>query len=542
MSRRAVALFGFTMTALFLCILSVYRVSVGNGLAQAAARQQRYTLPVASVRGTIYDCNGVPLTGGGQKETVAAVAPGIEAAAALDRVLPAGKMKTVLPLLEAGKPFALQLPQAVSAEGIRVFTVAARYADPQPAAHLVGYLNGSGHGAAGIEKAFDQQLGGNPGRISVAYPVDAMNRVLPGERETVSDTSALGKGGVVLTLDARVQNLAERAADRYLTRGAVIVLEVPTGKIRAMASRPAFPPGDVAAVLDAGDSPLLNRALSAYSVGSVFKPVAAAAALESGISPDYTYTCTGSIEVDGALFHCFDSEPHGKETMKEAIAHSCNTYFVNLMQHVPQEKFLAAARALGFGRSFEIAPGISSAAGVLPELNSLKVPRALANFSFGQGKLTATPLQVVSMVNAIASGGVFTPPTLYEGLVNEKLEFTEKAARPAGGQAIRPGTAELLRQFMKASVDEGTSKKGKPAHGGAGAKTATAQTGNYVDGVEQVQSWFAGFYPYEDPRYAVVVFAEGGEGGGTTCGPAFREIADGLYALGLAGGGENAGR
>ncbi len=535
MSRRTVALFGFFITAMFLCALSVYRISTGEGLSQAATRQQSYTLPVASLRGTVYDCCGLPLTGGGEKRIVAAVAPTIEAAAALDRVLPSGQMKSVFPMLEAGKPFALNLPKTVSADGIHVFSVAGRYADPQPAVHVIGYLDGSGKGASGIEKAFEKELGRDTGRISVSYSVDARNRILPGESATVSDSSEIGKSGVVLTLDSRIQDLAEKAADQYLNKGAVVVLEVPSGKIRAMVSRPSFSPDHVAQVLNAGGSPLLNRALAAYSVGSVFKPVAAAAALESGISPEETYVCTGSIEVDGALFHCFNSESHGKQTMKEAIANSCNTYFVHLMQKVPQEKFLETARALGYGKSFEIAPGIESAAGVLPSLQSLKVPRALANFSFGQGDLTATPLQVAAMVNAISSDGRFTPPSLYQGLVDGKLEFTEKAKPQESSQAIKPQTAKLLREFMKASIEGGTSRKGKPASGGAGAKTATAQTGKYVGGVEQVQSWIAGFYPAETPRYVITVFAEGGEGGGTTCGPAFRDIANGLNRLKLAG-------
>ncbi len=535
MAKRAVVLFGCVTTALFLCILSVYRVSDGTGLAQAAARQQKYVLTVASTRGTIYDCNGNALTGTGKKETVAAVVPGIEADAALNRTLPADRMKEVLPLLEEGKPFTLKLPQAVSCEGIRVFSVAGRYSYPQPAAHILGSLDGSGKGTSGIEKAFDRQLSAGQGRIVVSYPVDAMNRILPGEKETVTDTTARQKSGVVLTLDSRIQSLAERAADRYLDRGAVVVLEVPSGKIRAMVSRPDFSPDDVASVLKDEDSPLLNRATSAYSVGSVFKLAAAAAALESGISPGETYTCTGGIEVDGTVFHCFNSESHGTETMKEAIARSCNTYFVHLMQKVPQEKFLQTARSLGFGQSFEIAPGVVSAAGVLPKPESLKIPRALANFSFGQGELTATPLQIAGMVNAIAADGRFTQPYLYEGLVDEAMEFTEKARQPGGQQVLQPRTARLLREFMQASVEGGTGKKGKPAHGGAGAKTATAQTGKYVDGKEQVQSWYAGFYPYQNPKYAVVVFAEGGDGGGTTCGPAFRDIADGLYGLGLAG-------
>lgn len=528
--RTAVLFFTFTL-AMFFCALTIFRLSGGVQLAEAAAQQQTFDVTVASLRGTVYDSSLNALTGDGEAEYAAAAVPSIEAANALSRVLSPSEMKPVYTLLTAGRPFTLKLPKKISVPGIDVFSLKKRYADRQTAVHVLGYLDGSGNGAAGVEKAFDRQLSGNRGKITVSYPVDAMNRVLSRERRTVSDASALQNGGVVLTLDRSVQALAEQSAAKYLKKGAVVVLEVPSGKIRAMVSLPSFSPNRVASVLNSADSPLLNRATSAYSVGSVFKLAAAASALEYGISPDETYTCTGSIEVDGAAFHCFNGQSHGTENMKQAIANSCNTYFVHLMQKVPQADFLQMARKLGFGRSSPIAPGMSPDPGVLPDLNSLKVPRALANFSFGQGDLTATPLQVAAMVNAIASDGKFTQPYLYEGLVNDKKQFTERAGPQQGTRVMSEKTAGLLRDFMKASIDSGTSRKGKPSLTTAGAKTATAQTGKFVNGVETVESWFAGFCPYENPRYAVVVFAEGGDGGGATCGPVFRDLADGLYRL-----------
>jgi cell division protein FtsI/penicillin-binding protein 2 len=133
------------------------------------------------------------------------------------------------------------------------------------------------------------------------------------------------------------------------------------------------------------------------------------------------------------------------------------------------------------------------------------------------------------MVNAVASGGTYTQPYLYAGQVDEHLHFTETAQPRQSVRIVSARTASLLREFMKASVDSGTSRKGKPDYGTAGAKTATAQTGRYVNGVELDESWYAGFYPYENPKFTIVVFAEGGDGGGSTCGPVFREIADGLY-------------
>lgn len=531
MARRTVAFFGILMGGMLAAVWMVYRISSGEELARTAQMQSSYQLTVAATRGTIYDCNRNPLTGAA-KEYVAAVVPGVKSAAALNRALSPAEMRKIYNSLGQGRPFAVGLPEDIREDGIDVFTVDRRYSDRQEAANILGYLDGSGKGAAGVEKAFDSLLSKNQGRITVSYQVDAMNRVLAGEAKTVSDTTYRKNAGVVLTLDRRIQDIAEQAADSTgLKKAAIVVLEIPSGKIRAMVSRPTFSPNHVADVLKSPGSPLLNRAVSAYSVGSVFKLVSAAAALEYGISPDYQYTCTGAINVDGEWFHCYDGIGHGKENMKQAIANSCNTYFIHLMQQVPPQQFLLMAQSLGFGQPCRIAPGLSGGTGVLPSLESLKVRRALANFSFGQGDLTATPIQVAALVNAIASGGVYRQPSLYEGTVDAGRKYTDRASRQEGKQAMSAKTAKLLQSFMRASIDVGTSRKGKPDFREAGAKTSTAQTGRYVGNVETVESWFAGFYPYDRPRYAVCVFAEGGDGGGTTCGPAFRQICDNLYVL-----------
>ena len=528
MLKRTVALFALFVLSAFSILLVVCQISSGAGLAEAAADQQTYTLTVSSARGTIYDRNLDAMTGNGKTVYPAAVVPGSEAAASLSRVCSTSEMQTVQSLLTEGKPFTLMLPATVSSAGIDVFPEHQRYSDDQPAVHVIGYLDGSGNGAAGIEKAFNSFLSSTKGKITVSYQTDALGHILSGTGKTVSNESSLRKSGVVLTIDQSIQKLAETSASQYLKKGAVLVLEVPTGKILAMASLPTYSQTNVASVLNAEDSPLLNRAASAYSFGSVFKLVAAASALEYGISPDTTYTCTGAVDVDGAAFHCYDGEKHGAENMQQAIANSCNTYFVKLMQKVPTDNFYRMAKALGFGSSREIAPGVVADSGTLPAQNTLSIPRALANFSFGQGDLTVTPLQAAALVNTIASGGIYVQPYLYAGEVNENLQYTNKAQSKQGVRVITEKTAALLREFMKASIDSGTGRKGKPDYGTAGAKTATAQTGKYVNGAELNDCWFTGFYPYENPKYVIAVFSEGGEGGGQTCGPVFQKIADGL--------------
>lgn len=529
MYKRTAALFGIFVLAAFAIVLVVWQDSNGDWLAEAAAEQQTYTLTVSSARGTIYDRNLDALTGIGKTVYPASVAPSGEAAAALSRVCSASEMSSIQTLLNKGTPFTLMLPSNVADPQIDVFPERQRYAADSPAAHVLGYLDGSGNGAAGIEKSFNSLLSSAKGDVTVSYQTDALGHILPGTGKSIENNSKSRKSGVVLTLDKSIQKLAEESVSPSLKKGAVVVLEVPTGKILAMVSRPSFSQTDVASVLKAEDSPLLNRTLSAYSLGSVFKLVAAASALEYGVSPNVSYNCTGSINVDGQDFHCFEGERHGTENMQQAIANSCNTYFVKLMQSVPQENFYKMAKSLGFGSSYEIAPGIENSSGTLPSLDSLKVPRALANFSFGQGELSVTPLQAAALVNAIAAGGIYSQPYLYEGKVDENLRFTEEVQTRAGIRVMSEKTDSLLKSFMQASIDSGTSRKGKPDYGTAGAKTATAQTGKYISGQELNECWFVGFYPFDTPKFVIAVFSEGGEGGGQTCGPVFQKIADGLY-------------
>lgn len=530
MRRRTAGSFALFLLAMFWVLMKVYSVSSGEQLAAAAAAQGVYEVEITRTRGTIYDAALTPLVGTSERQ-LAAVVPSTEAAAALSRILPQEEMQAAYRLLSQGSPFSLELPAgsgAFSAPGVDVFSVDIRYQDPQTASHVIGYLDGSGHGVSGIEKAFDAYLSADPGRIAVKYKVDAVHRVLQGEQREIENTTAKKQAGVVLTLDAGLQQKAEELLREHLGKGAAVVIEVSTGKIRAMASTPSFSPDGVAAALDAPDSPFLNRCLEAYNAGSVFKLAVAAAALESGISPQEEYECEGFEEVAGARFHCFDGAAHGEVGMQEAVAQSCNAYFVRLAQELPDGELLRMAEALGFGQGAELAPGMLAKSGNLPTLEELEQPRALANFSFGQGSLLVTPLQVAGMVQCIANGGVAVEPALVEGLVDETLAWVWQPETPRQERVLQEETARLLREFMAASVDHGTGRDGRPLLGMAGAKTGTAQTGRVQDGEEAVQAWYAGFYPLNDPQVAIVVFGEDEPQGGGACAPVFRGLADWL--------------
>ena len=133
------------------------------------------------------------------------------------------------------------------------------------------------------------------------------------------------------------------------------------------------------------------------------------------------------------------------------------------------------------------------------------------------------------MVNAVASGGMYTTPSIVVGERDVQTGKVDAAAKPESHAAISQKTASLLTSYMRDCVETGTGKDGKPAHVTAAAKTATAQTGRIQNGQEENICWYAGFFPAEQPRYVVAVMSEGGASGGKVCGPVFRQIADTLY-------------
>lgn len=534
--RRVVALFTIMMCGLMAGLGGVAVASFhGEELAQAAARQSSYELTVARSRGDFYDCTGQKLTSRGQK-TLAAVAPTIEAAASMNQIAHGEYRETVGAALSNGTPFLAAVPLGTeSSDGIDVFTIPQRYDEEQLASNLIGYVDGSGAGAAGLERAFDSVLS-QEGSLTVTYSVDAVNRVMDASSREISDTRQEAELGVVLTLDRRIQQVAEDACRDVLEKGAVVVMDVQTGEIRALVSLPSLHPNNLAADMENEDSPLMNKAFSAYSAGSIFKLVSASAALESGLSPEYEYTCTGSIQVQGQGFKCFNGIAHGTVTMEDAIAQSCNGYFVSLMQQVPQADFLAMAKSLGFGVSCVFAEGLASDAGVLPSENALQSLKALANFSFGQGELTVTPVQVAAMTATIANGGTYREPSLITGIQNLETGVYEWR-QPAGSQkrAMSEETAAQLRSFMEKAAEEGTAASGQPETVTVGAKTGTAQTGRYSGDTELVHLWYTGYFPAESPQYAVTVLRADSDANTKECAQVFRTIAQELESQGFLG-------
>lgn len=517
MQKRCILLFVVLNLLFSLAAIRICSVILGVS-TDAADTQSSITIEIGQSRGTIYDCNGEPLT-----DTTyiykAAVPPSADAIAAVSGYLNDTQRRR----LQDGYPVCVTVDERFHHENIRVFKVSQRYGDQPLASHLIGYTDGDGAGVCGIEKSYEDLLQG--GSLSVRFQQDAHGNILSGiEPELIQEGQS--PGSVTLTIDKNIQLAAQQAAEKYLPKGAVVVLENSTGKIRAMASTPTFDPGNVQADLDSAQAPFINRALAAYNTGSVFKLCTAACALENGLYPHHT--CTGKIDIQGVLFHCLKQDGHGRMDMRTALAMSCNTYFIALGQQLPANTLYNLAKAFRFGQSTTLCNGLESAAGTLPNTDILQSPAAIANFSFGQGELMTTPLQIASMLQTICNDGGLICPSLIQQVTAR--DGTVQIEQPAAAtRVLQPQTAKTLQSYMVYTVEHGTGASAKPQRVGAGGKTATAETGQTDNGREIVQAWFAGFFPDTDPKYTVVVLSEDGQTGGQSAAPVFKSVADSLY-------------
>ena len=528
MKRKAYGVFGAMVFLLTAACVSIARISGGAKYVAAAEGQSVYRLDAAQARGVIYDCHLRPLVSE-KRKWVAAVAPTIEAIGTLEKATKGAYRDRLALALEDGKPFLMELERSLDSPFIDMFSVPVRYEEDQLAPHVIGYLDGFGSGASGIELAMNDVLEGHSGQAVVYYQVDALGRVVAGGDRQVADTLKESRGGVALTLDAEIQALAEQAASP-LGKGAVVVTEVPNCEIRALVSLPDYSPADLGAAAESTDGALVNRAFCAYAPGSVFKLACAAAMLESGGNLLESYECTGVVNAGGMLFHCFDGIAHGKVDLKAALEKSCNCYFINLGRSLGGQSILSMAYNLGFGEEQEFGRGLFTQAGELPSADALLNSRALANFSFGQGGLTVTPVQLCGMANAIASGGVYSTPKLIAGTVDNELRLTE--ASPISDQTLRvmsDSTAKFLRDCMEGAVKEGTAKPGAPTNCVAGVKTGTAQTGIREKGEELLHFWYCGYLCDESgPRYCITVLKESTPEDYGVTAHVFRELAQRL--------------
>ncbi|MBQ8894153.1 MAG: penicillin-binding protein 2 [Clostridia bacterium] len=523
MMRRTGVFYLAMVAALIGIIFRVFWLSIGENAvrAEAVMANRESEIILYRTKGLIYDENLNPLAGN-QPCWYLLVDPRNFQSDNLDLLIEMteSNREQVQNKLKKETPFVLKTktdPKALP--GVQVFEGVDRYCGL--ASHLLGYLDSAGEvGLSGVEKEYNEFLNLFSSSVCVSYNSDALHGAISGlgVEAVEAETS---ENGLVLTLNKEICEVLDQSMENYIEKGAAIVMDCKTGAIKAVSSMPDFDADAVSSYLDSGEGELINRAFSSQTVGSVFKIILAACALENGME-DFLYTCNGGIVINDRTFACHNHDGHGEIGLQEAFAQSCNAYFIALGQLLGYDSIAEMAERFGYGSSITILDSMKTSTGNFPVKSS---NLALANLSIGQGELMASPMQIAMMTAIIANGGILPDVHLYNGIyLNGKLKANTENTEEK--RVISAEHAEMLRQFCVYTVEEGTGKSAKPSSGSAGGKTSSAQTGVIVNGVEKLNVYFTGFYPAENPEYVITVFAEGGESGGKTCGPVFREVCD----------------
>lgn len=437
-----------------------------------------------------------------------------------------------------------ELADNPNAATIHALTLRPRYSANHTAAHLLGYAaadsTGVYHGMTGLEKQYDSVLTGrSSARIALArdshgQPAGNLRYLAANNKDTSLN--------VRLTLDQSYQTIAETALGDH--PGAVVLMDVTNGDVLAMASSPDYnqylgqPPTD-------GDA-YLNKALSCFPPASVFKTVLALAALDNNISiknisentsentPDNNsdkFICTGSITIptnssaknpdqnSGHTVNCWQHSGHGAENMSDAIANSCNPYFVALGQNLGGDLIREYAYRLGFAEQPLL--GFSTPEPVPPDFNSA-VPADVANASIGEKGIRATPLMIARLMATIANGGKMPTPRLVSDIQTERGVIVKEFPAATPRQVVKTESANQLRQMLINAVANGTGKPAASDIISIAGKTGTSQ--NF--GV-----WFAGFFPADTPRWSIAVYVADGNSGGSDAGSICHEIAEKIALL-----------
>ncbi len=416
-----------------------------------------------------------------------------------------------------------------------------------------GYRSGDEIGQAGLEKLWEPHLSGRSGGERVE--VDAT-----GQKVRVIDRLKATPGhNVVLTLDMDVQQAAYDALKGR--EGAVVVLDVDSGAVLALVSTPAFNPNAFARGLTArewreltqdGETPLHNRTLQGhFPPGSTFKIVTALAALQEGvISPDQRLFCGGSYKVGNRVLRDWKKHGHGQVDMHKALVESCDVYFYQVAQRLGVDKMAKWARRFGLGSPTGIALDGESA-GLVPDrawkrrrFGTPWYPGETPLVGIGQGFIGTTPLQMASMVAAVANGGTVYRPWFVQRVVSpEGVVMEEYGPVRAATVKLKKGTLEVVRRALFDVVHgrRGTARRARSDLVSIAGKTGTAQVaemrGEAVKSKDlpyeiRDHAWFVAYAPTDKPEIAVATLVEHGGGGGATAAPIARKVVEAWFLSG----------
>jgi cell division protein FtsI (penicillin-binding protein 3) len=523
-----------------------------------AKKQQERTVELAPFRGAILDAQGKPLAVTVYADSVFAIPSDVEnpkktaAALAPHLAVPARELERRLANVE--KDF-VWLARRVSEEtaaavnrahlpGVKLWKESARrYPEGTLAASVLGYVGTDNVGLAGLEHRYDAVIRGQPVRITLLR--DAVQRHYamrqPGRTADRGGASAGTEGSsLVLTLDASIQHVAEREAEkarreRNAKAVSVVVLDPKTGAVLALATTPGFDPNRYGEV-DA-ETRRCRPLADTFEPGSVFKAVTFAAALDAGlVAENDVIDCgNGALTIGSITIHEHNRKVWDTLPLPSVLALSSNIGSARIGLALGRGPFFRSVRAFGFGQRTGIDLD-GETGGLLADVSSWSA-LSLPMMSFGQ-EIGVTVLQIARAYAALANDGLLPTPYLVSEIRRGEQDIRRISSRPPV-RVVSPGTARTLCRLMTGVVEEGTGKLAAVPGFMAAGKTGTAQKaapgGGYAK--DRHVASFVGFAPVEAPRLVVAVVVDEPRGtyyGGDVAAPVFSSVmAEALRLLGV---------
>jgi len=384
-------------------------------------------------------------------------------------------------------------------------------------------------GSTGVELFRDKDLNGQSGTNLQSVLDQLQGKEPQGDR-------------LITTLDPRAQRVARAALGEH--EGAVVALDPRTGAVRVMASMPSYDPnalrspaGKARQERELNASPPtkseLNRATQfGYAPGSTFKIVTATAAIDTGeYTPESTVDGRDGIIVSGKLLQNDNGESFGEITLEYALAHSVNTVYAQVAEHVGKRALGRYMERFGFDRKPELDyPADEMSASGEHDGESIVAPTSpsvdVGRMGIGQDKLAVTPLQMAEVAAAVANHGRLMVPHLAQRVVDSEGRTVQTVSPRVQSVVMKPSTAAAVRSMMEAVVNEGTGTAAQIPGVQVAGKTGTAETqfGNSINNV-----WFIAFAPAADPTVAVAVTLKAVPGEGATfAAPVARAVIESL--------------
>jgi cell division protein FtsI (penicillin-binding protein 3) len=533
---------------LAICVRLVYlQIFCYGDFERRAQHQQQRSFDLSPKRGVIYDRAGRELAMSIQVDSAFVVpseAPDLPNTISLITRITKDDPRVVLADCCAHKTFCwvARKADAEVTDRVRALNLQGVHFQKEPkrfypkrelAAQVLGYVGTDDQGLSGLERQFNQQLQGKPGKLMIS--VDARKQWFASvEKEPESGNS------LVLTIDQNIQYIAERELERgmeetHAIAGTVIVENPHTGEILALTNRPTFNPNIRKEIKNEA---LKDRAVSdIYEPGSTFKMVTISAGLEEKITrPDEMFDCQmGSIVINGMRIR--DSKPHGMLSVADIIAESSDVGAIKVALRLGDDRFYKYIRAFGFGQQTGIELPGETRGLTKPVERWSKV--SIGAISMGQ-EIGISPLQLTSLISTIANDGVHVPPRIVAGTIAAGAMAPQNtppttpqtiAFQPAEGtRVISSLTAAQMRQMLQGVVLHGTGRKALLEGYSSAGKTGTAQKVDTATGAYSKTKYvasFAGFAPINDPQIAVVVILDSAVGlhqGGQVSAPVFQRI------------------